>query len=335
MNKSRRGRNSFIDMFGKQTAEREGRPCNFQQHLGVGCATPITTQIAFLRGKSRGVTERRGSEVTIVAKKFMEESVVGKLLDMRMSGQAKHNFGGNVILVMGSVARGQVATFVGKDSTNDLATTFCFLLLHVTKFPPRKVQYLEVDLLSTKDPAYLEMRFSRATSILRKYLSFPSSFISNSRISLCFKSPFSFSSFPIIMMSSTKTKSAVTPSVAGLEVLEVQRTHKSCLPSLKSPPEERIWRRKESYDLLPVSITQEVTQDETFIQRGVPKSAQKSMIQWTSSTLEIGLDKFGPLERVLPIERCNNKAANKRTGVQRLRLPSTWKRERVAAIKAA
>ena len=34
----------------------------------------------------------------------------------------------------------------------DLATKLCFLLLHVTKFSPRKVQYLVVDLLSTIDP---------------------------------------------------------------------------------------------------------------------------------------------------------------------------------------
>ncbi|RDY03911.1 hypothetical protein CR513_12447, partial [Mucuna pruriens] len=39
------------------------------------------------------------------------------------------------------------------NSTNDLSTTFCIFVLHVTKFPPRKVQYLEVDLLSTKDLA--------------------------------------------------------------------------------------------------------------------------------------------------------------------------------------
>ncbi|RDX94890.1 hypothetical protein CR513_22679, partial [Mucuna pruriens] len=33
----------------------------------------------------------------------------------------------------------------------DRATTFCFLLLQVTKFPPRMVQYLVMDLLSITD----------------------------------------------------------------------------------------------------------------------------------------------------------------------------------------
>ncbi|PRQ56860.1 hypothetical protein RchiOBHm_Chr1g0341921 [Rosa chinensis] len=33
-------------------------------------------------------------------------------------------------------------------SALDLATTFCFLLRQVTKFPPTKVKYPEVDLLS-------------------------------------------------------------------------------------------------------------------------------------------------------------------------------------------
>ena len=35
----------------------------------------------------------------------------------------------------------------------DLATTVCFLLLQVIRFPPRKVQYLVVDFLSDDDPA--------------------------------------------------------------------------------------------------------------------------------------------------------------------------------------
>ena len=34
-------------------------------------------------------------------------------------------------------------------SALDLATTFCFLLLHITKFPPTKVKYPEVDHLSS------------------------------------------------------------------------------------------------------------------------------------------------------------------------------------------
>jgi len=38
-------------------------------------------------------------------------------------------------------------------STLDLATISCFLLFQVTRFLPRKVQYLVVDLLSTIDPA--------------------------------------------------------------------------------------------------------------------------------------------------------------------------------------
>ncbi|KAL2320145.1 hypothetical protein Fmac_029114 [Flemingia macrophylla] len=38
-------------------------------------------------------------------------------------------------------------------SALDLATTLCFLLFQVTRFPPRKVQYPIVDLLSTIDPA--------------------------------------------------------------------------------------------------------------------------------------------------------------------------------------
>ncbi|RDY11996.1 hypothetical protein CR513_03231, partial [Mucuna pruriens] len=38
-------------------------------------------------------------------------------------------------------------------STLDQATTFCFLLLKVTRFPPRNIQYSEVDLLSTTDSA--------------------------------------------------------------------------------------------------------------------------------------------------------------------------------------
>ncbi|XP_068640987.1 adenine/guanine permease AZG1-like [Aristolochia californica] len=37
-------------------------------------------------------------------------------------------------------------------STLEVATTFCFLLLHVAKFPPNKVQYLEMEFLSSGDP---------------------------------------------------------------------------------------------------------------------------------------------------------------------------------------
>jgi len=35
----------------------------------------------------------------------------------------------------------------------DLATMICFLLLQVTRFPPTKVKYPEVDLLSFFEPA--------------------------------------------------------------------------------------------------------------------------------------------------------------------------------------
>ncbi|RDX95082.1 hypothetical protein CR513_22447, partial [Mucuna pruriens] len=35
----------------------------------------------------------------------------------------------------------------------DRATTFFFLLLQVTRFPPKNIQYLKVDLLSITDPA--------------------------------------------------------------------------------------------------------------------------------------------------------------------------------------
>jgi hypothetical protein len=38
-------------------------------------------------------------------------------------------------------------------SALDLATTFCFLLCHVTKFPPTNVKYPEVDFRSVIDPA--------------------------------------------------------------------------------------------------------------------------------------------------------------------------------------
>ncbi|KAJ0826795.1 hypothetical protein HanRHA438_Chr17g0818341 [Helianthus annuus] len=38
-------------------------------------------------------------------------------------------------------------------SALDKATTFCFLLFHVTKFPPTKVKYPEVDLRSSLFPA--------------------------------------------------------------------------------------------------------------------------------------------------------------------------------------
>ncbi|RDY07787.1 hypothetical protein CR513_08048, partial [Mucuna pruriens] len=38
-------------------------------------------------------------------------------------------------------------------SVLDRATTFCFLLLQVTRFPPRNIQYPEVDLLSITDPS--------------------------------------------------------------------------------------------------------------------------------------------------------------------------------------
>jgi len=38
-------------------------------------------------------------------------------------------------------------------SALDLATTDCFLLFQVTIFPPTKVKYLEVDLLSSFEPA--------------------------------------------------------------------------------------------------------------------------------------------------------------------------------------
>ncbi|BAU03652.1 hypothetical protein VIGAN_UM150900, partial [Vigna angularis var. angularis] len=38
-------------------------------------------------------------------------------------------------------------------SALDLATTGCFLLLQVTRFPPTKVKYPEVDLLSSFEPA--------------------------------------------------------------------------------------------------------------------------------------------------------------------------------------
>ena len=38
-------------------------------------------------------------------------------------------------------------------SALDNATTFCFLLLHVTRLPPTKVKYPEVDFLSVMFPA--------------------------------------------------------------------------------------------------------------------------------------------------------------------------------------
>ena len=38
-------------------------------------------------------------------------------------------------------------------SALDLATTGCFLLLQDTRFPPTKVNYPEVDLLSSFEPA--------------------------------------------------------------------------------------------------------------------------------------------------------------------------------------
>ena len=38
-------------------------------------------------------------------------------------------------------------------SALDRATTFCFLLFQVTKFPPTKVKYPEVDFLSDSQPS--------------------------------------------------------------------------------------------------------------------------------------------------------------------------------------
>ncbi|KAE8726194.1 Pantothenate kinase 2 [Hibiscus syriacus] len=49
----------------------------------------------------------------------------------------------------------QIPNAIAQNSTSplDLATTSCFSLLQVAKFPPKKVQYPEVDLLSIMDPA--------------------------------------------------------------------------------------------------------------------------------------------------------------------------------------
>ncbi|GMP26440.1 hypothetical protein CsSME_00002869 [Camellia sinensis var. sinensis] len=44
------------------------------------------------------------------------------------------------------------AISLNSTSALDLATTFCFLLLQVTRLLPTKVQYPEVDLLSVTDP---------------------------------------------------------------------------------------------------------------------------------------------------------------------------------------
>ncbi|RDX69364.1 hypothetical protein CR513_51530, partial [Mucuna pruriens] len=97
-------------------------------------------------------------------------------------------------------------------STIDRATIFCFLLLQVTRFPPKNIQYLEVDLLSTTIlhsfiPEVLHPKFpvslrrsstyflweikipclEYVTSIPRKYFSFPNSFISNCVVNFSFR----------------------------------------------------------------------------------------------------------------------------------------------------
>ena len=55
------------------------------------------------------------------------------------------------------------------------------------------------------------------TSIPRKYFSLPSSLISNSLIKYCFRFCFSFSSFPLIIISSTYTRRAVTLLVTNFD----------------------------------------------------------------------------------------------------------------------
>ncbi|RDY03908.1 hypothetical protein CR513_12441, partial [Mucuna pruriens] len=139
--------------------------------------------------------------------------------------------------------------------------------------------------------------FEWATSIPRKYLSFPNSFISNSRIKLGV-----FSEFSTAELGASFELGALG-GLLILEVLEVQRTHKGCVPSL------------EKKDLCYEKVT------------------------YTSSALVIGLDKLGPLEIVLPIERWNNvaiklafKCNNKATNAIKAALAR--RRERLATIKA-
>ncbi|KAK9204488.1 hypothetical protein WN943_014749 [Citrus x changshan-huyou] len=74
---------------------------------------------------------------------------------------SQYNFIGTSIIIFNSSSSffnhksSQIpcATALNSASALLLATTDCFLLLQVTKFPPTNVQYPEVDLLSITDPA--------------------------------------------------------------------------------------------------------------------------------------------------------------------------------------
>jgi len=83
----------------------------------------------------------------------MGNIIVDLLLQYNLVDFFQSIFGSSKVIYNNSISQIPNAMALNFASALDLTTTFCFLLLQVTKFPQRKMQYPKVDLVLSIEPA--------------------------------------------------------------------------------------------------------------------------------------------------------------------------------------